>query len=137
MDSAPAADERLTAEPELAPPRGWRRWLLIGPPALLLAISGAAGLAELARTAPSVPDEATFWSVATAALSIVAALGLVGGRRLGWLLALSIVGWDLAVSLARWWVGSPEYFSLALLAASAWLITSAATRRLYESGATT
>ena len=101
------------------------RWLLLLPPVALLIAHSISAAAELVRNWERLasPVEALL-PLAIASLSLVAALALLAGRRIGWLLALSIVGWDLAVSLARWWVGTADFVSMALLALSALLITS-------------
>lgn len=90
---------------------------------LLLAHSVSAA-ADIARNWARITPVEAILPLAVATLSLVAALALLAGRRIGWLLALSIVGWDLAVSLARWWVGTADFVSMALLALSALLITS-------------
>jgi hypothetical protein len=127
-DSAPSG----TAPAARPRPTGWRRWALVVPPAILLLLKGAAQLAALVPI--RLGDQPVIVPSALAALSILAALALLGGRRLGWLLALSIVGWDLGVSLLRWWLGRPDYVALGLLALTALLITSSPLRALYANG---
>lgn len=100
------------------------RWLLLLPPVVLLLAHTASATADLTRNWTRLTPIEALLPLAVALLSLVAALALVAGRRIGWLLALSIVGWDLAVSLARWWIGPADFVSMALLALSALLITS-------------
>jgi hypothetical protein len=108
-----------TAEPTLRPRR---RWLLIGPPVLILLVKGANTLVQLG-IGEFTPER--FWLVVGfAMLSIVAALLLLAGGRIGWLLAVGVLGWDLAVALALWWIGSPDYVAMALLSVCAILITT-------------
>jgi hypothetical protein len=111
----------LASEP-IATQRSRQHWLLIGIPVVLLLFKGANTLYQLA-TGGIVPER--FWLVAAfAVLSIVAALLLFIGGRLGWLLALGVIGWDLALALALWWIGSPNYVAMALLTLCAILVTS-------------
>lgn len=103
-------------------PQSRRRWLLIAPPVVLLLGKGANTLAQLALT--DTPPDRVVLLIGFAALSIVAALLLLAGGRIGWLLAMGVLGWDLAVSLALWWFGSPDYVAMALLSVCAILITT-------------
>jgi hypothetical protein len=103
-------------------PRARHRWLLIGLPVVLLLGKGVNTLVQLGLT-DATPER--FWLVVGfAALSIVAALLLLAGGRVGWLLAMGVLGWDLAVSLGLWWFGTPDYVAMALLALCAFLITT-------------
>ena len=122
----------MTAAPAPASPsRRTGGWLLIGLPVLLLLVNGVATLVEVrATSAPSIRE---IVPITFGALSIVAALALLARRRLGWLLAVSIVGWHLAATLALWWVGTPEYLPMALVTLSAVLVTSPDMRRAYTS----
>ncbi|MEO8510717.1 MAG: hypothetical protein ABI534_05690 [Chloroflexota bacterium] len=108
-----------------------RPWLLIGPPVVLLLIKGAAVVAQLAVSGERLDRGELVVQVVLAALSFLAAVALVAGRRFGWLLAVWIVGWDLAASLVLWWIGTPSYLELALLTVSAALITSTEMRRTF------
>ena len=120
----------MTAAPTVAtPPRGGAGWLLIGLPVLLLLVNGIATLIEV-RALPAATIREVV-PITFGALSIVAAVALLARRRLGWLLAVSIVGWHLAATLALWWVGTPEYLPMALVALSAILVTSPDMRRAY------
>jgi hypothetical protein len=98
------------------------RWLLIGPPVLLLLGKGVNTLVQLALT--DAPPDRVLIVIGFAALSIVAALLLLAGGRVGWLLAMGVLGWDLAVSLALWWFGTPDYLAMAVLALCAFLVTT-------------
>ena len=106
-----------------------RRWLLVALPAVLLLAKAASEVLEAVNSRAA--GESSTISIALAGLSFVAASGLIGGRRIGWLLALSIVGWGLVVYLARWWVGTPNFVGMALLTVSAFLITSPEMRRAF------
>ena len=105
-------------------------WLLITPPVLLLLINGAVTLVEVIDAQGSLGRDAVI-PVAFGGLSILAAVALLARRRLGWLLAVSIIGWHLAGTLALWWLGRPDYLTMALVALSAVLVTSPDMRRAH------
>jgi len=120
----------MTAAPTPATPsRRTGGWLLIGLPVLLLLVNGIATLIEVRAMSGATIGEVV--PITFGALSIMAALALLARRRLGWLLAVSIVGWHLAATLALWWVGTPDYLPMALVALSAVLVTSPDMRRAY------
>jgi hypothetical protein len=112
---------------------GRRRLWLLGLPVVLLVSKAAAVLARVVAPNPTLTETEAIVEVALAIMAIVAAVSLLAGRRLGWILALSIVGWDLAASLVLWWVEAPNYLSMGLLALVAFLITSPDVRALYRS----
>jgi hypothetical protein len=99
-----------------------RRWLLIGPPVVILVAKGVNTLVKLALT--DTPPDRIGLVIAFAALSIVAAFALLVGGRIGWLLAIAVLGWDLAASIFLWWIGTPQYVAMALLAVCAFLLTT-------------
>lgn len=107
------------------------RWLLVIPPAALLVARGVSSLVQLAGAWDGHPDPGTFVLAALAALALVAAAALLAGHHIGWLLAMWIVGWDLAVSLVLWWIGEPQYLTMALQTLVAALITSREMRAAY------
>jgi hypothetical protein len=112
----------VASEPVVRSLRERRRWLLIGPPVVLLIGKGLNTLVQLAISA--TPPDRIVLTIALAVTSIVAAFLLLGGGRVGWLLALIVIGWDLAVEIALWWVGQPDYVAMALLALCAFLVTT-------------
>jgi hypothetical protein len=108
-----------TVDPTIRPRR---RWLLIGPPVLILLAKGANTLIQLALT--DTPPDRIGLVIGFAALSIIAAFALLVGGRIGWLLAIVVLGWDLAASIFLWWIGTPQYVAMALLAVCAILLTT-------------
>lgn len=107
-------------------------WLLVAPPILLLLANGVSTIAELRETTSASAGEVVSQLV-FGSLSVLAAFALLARRRLGWLLAVSIVGWHLAAMLVLWWTGTPNYLSMALVALAALLVTSLDMRRAYAS----
>jgi hypothetical protein len=110
-----------------------REWWLIAPPALLLFAKAGAAIGRFADPIGSLTRGEAIVELTFAALALVAALGLLARRRVGWLLAMTIVGWDLAISIVLWWRDMPDFLSMALLALTAALITSNDMRRLFAS----
>ena len=108
-----------------------REWWLIAPPALLLFAKAGAAIGRFADPVGSLTRGEAVVELTFAVLAVVAALGLLARRHVGWLIALTIVGWDLAASLVQWARGSPDYLSMLLLVITAALITSADMRRLF------
>jgi hypothetical protein len=109
-----------------------RRWLVIALPVTLLAATGVASLLRLTRPGLDIPMDLVTAPIVLGMLSLFAAVALLAGHRLGWLLALSIVGWDLAASLVLWWSGQPQPVGMALTALSAALLTSPEMRALHD-----
>jgi hypothetical protein len=126
-EAAPAAtlDER--------PITRSREWWLIAPPALLLFAKAGATVGRLPDPIGSLTRGEAIVELTFALLALVAAIGLLARRRIGWLLALTIVGWDLAVAIILWWRGMPNYLTMALLVLTAAFITSNDMRRLFAS----
>ncbi len=108
-----------------------REWWLIAPPALLLFAKAGAAVGRFADPIESLSRGEAVIELTFAALAVIAAVGLLARRHIGWLLALTIVGWDLAVSIVLWWRGVPDYLSMALLVVTAAFITSKDMRRLF------
>ena len=112
----------MASEPAPTTLRPRQRWLLIGPPVVLLFGRGVRALVELALA--ETPPDRILLVIGLAVLSMVAAVLLLIGGRWGWLLAVGIIGWGLAAELAQWWLGSPDYLAMALLTLCAILVTS-------------
>jgi hypothetical protein len=112
----------LAPEPIATTARPRQRWLLIGPPVVLLIGKGLNQLIQLGLT--DTPPDRIWLVVGLAVLSIVAALALLSGSGLGWVLAMAVIGADLLGELVLWWIGSPHYVSMALLTLCAILVTS-------------
>lgn len=112
----------MAPEPATTTLRPRQRWLLIGPPVVLLFGRGVRALVELAL-ADTAPDRVVL-VVALAVLSMLSAVLLLTGGRWGWLLAVGILGIGLAVELSQWWLGTPDYLALALWTLCAILVTS-------------
>lgn len=108
-----------------------RRLWLLGPPVLLLTLKGVGAIATAVGPMATAGRAGAVIELTLGAMAIIAALALIAGRRIGWILALSIVGWDLAALIVLWWVGSPNFLSMALVALSAALITSPDMRTLF------
>ena len=110
------------------PPRR-QRWLLIGPPVVLLFGKGVKSLVQIAL-ADTRPDYLGLM-IFLAVLSMVAAVALVVVGRWGWVLSIAILGWDLVGELGLWWFGSPDYLAMSLLAICAFLLTTPEMRAAY------
>ena len=110
--------------PVAVAPRPRVRWLLIALPVVLLAAKAAVALSDVGPLGDELTWRRSFIEIGIAVISLAAAVALLAGRRIGWLLALWIVGWDLVVALARWWVGEPNYAILLLAALVAFLLTT-------------
>ena len=112
----------MAPEPAPATLRPRQRWLLIGPPVVLLFGRGVRALVELALA--DTAQDRVLLVIGLALLSMLAAVLLLSGGRWGWLLAVGIIGGALAAELAQWWFGSPDYVAMALLTLCAILVTS-------------
>ena len=121
----------MASELTATTPRTRQRWLLIGPPVVLLFGKGVKSLIQiaLADTRPDFLGVMVFLAV----LSMVAAVALVVVGRWGWVLAIAILGWDLIGELGLWWFGSPDYLAMSLLAICAFLLTTPEMRAAYMS----
>ena len=107
-----------------ASPRPRARWLLIALPVALLVAKAVVAIADALPLGTGGALSRSLIEIGLASASLFAAAALVAGRRIGWLLALWIVGWDLVVLLVRWWLGEPSYVVLALAAVVAFLLTT-------------
>ena len=108
-----------------------REWWIVAPPALLLFAKAGATVGRIPDPIASLMRGEAILELTFALLALVAAIGLLARRRIGWLLALTIVGWDLALAIVLWWRGAPNYLTMALLVLAAALITSNDMRRLF------
>jgi hypothetical protein len=115
-------EANVAPEPAPATLRPRQRWLLIGPPVVLLFGRGVRALVELALA--DTAQDRVLLVIGLALLSMLAAVLLLSGGRWGWLLAVGIIGGALAAELAQWWFGSPDYVAMALLTLCAILVTS-------------
>jgi hypothetical protein len=120
-DGRPGAPPPATTAPS---PRPRVRWLLIALPVVLLIVKAIAALADVGPLGDELTWRRSFIDIGLAVISLGAAVGLVAGLRIGWLLALWIVGWDLVLAVARWWLGEPNYAVMILAALVAFLLTT-------------
>ena len=119
----------MASEPAARTVTTRRRWLLIGPPILLLFGRGVNTLVQLVLG--TIQPERLVLTIVLAVLSILSALLLVQGGRWGWLLAVGILGANLAAEIGLWWFGRPDYVAMALLALCSFLITMPEMRAAY------
>ncbi len=102
---------------------------------VILVLKGVNTLVQLGLT--DTPPDRIGLVIGFAALSIFAAFALLIGGRIGWLLAIGVLGWDLAASIFLWWIGTPQYVAMALLAVCAILLTTPEMRAAHTSKSTT
>lgn len=112
--------------------RSKRRWLVVLVPALLLLLKGSTELGRVAEIWSGWTDIPSVLALTLGVLSLSAVVALLARRRLGWLVALSVLGWDLAGSLALWWAGHPNFIGMTALTLAAFLITSSDMRAMYD-----
>ncbi len=86
----------------------------------------------LVRQAGPVPEVATIFAV----LNLVATVGLVSGRRFGWIMAMSLSGWNVGYFLVLWWIGVPFYLGMALAVIIVFLLSSREMRHAYRADGT-
>jgi hypothetical protein len=79
-----------------------------------------------------IPEVATVFAV----LNLVATVGLVSGRRFGWIMAMSLSGWNVGYYLVLWWIGFPFYLGMALAALIVFLLGSREMRHAYRADTT-
>ena len=79
-----------------------------------------------------IPQVATIFAV----LNLVATVGLVSGRRFGWIMAMSLSGWNVGYYLVLWWIGVPFYLGMALAALIVFLLGSREMRQAYRADIT-
>jgi hypothetical protein len=78
------------------------------------------------------PEIATILAV----LNLVATVGLVSGRRFGWIMAMSLSGWNVGYFLVLWWIGVPFYLGMALAVIIVFLLSSREMRHAYRADGT-
>lgn len=125
------SDEALTA------PTGETdrpRFLLIGPIFFILVVEGTVHL--FAGLGAPVGDLAAGLtgpgpSYLLAGLNYIAAVALATGRRVGWIVALSLGGWNVAYFLFLWVIGRPAYAGMALGVVIVFLLNTEEMRRAY------
>ena len=110
------------------------RFLLVGPIFFILVVEGTihlfAGLgAPVADLAAGLTGPGP--SYVLAALNYVAAFALATGRRVGWIVALSLGGWNVAYFIFLWVIGRPAYAGMALAVVIVFLLNSDEMRRAY------
>jgi hypothetical protein len=110
------------------------RFLLIGPIFFILVVEGTVHL--FAGLGSSVGDLAAGLtgpgpSYLLAALNYVAAVALATGRRIGWIVALSLGGWNVAYFLFLWFIGRPAYPGMVLAVIIVFLLNTEEMRRAY------
>ena len=66
------------------------------------------------------------------AASILAGLGLMTGRRWGWVGSIVIAGLSLALGLGAWWDGHPVYLSMAINIVAVFYLNQREVRAVYE-----
>ena len=83
-------------------------------------------LGPLARdTGGLVP--ALAWSAA----AVTAAVLLLAGTRVGWVLTMLVTGFGLALDLVRWWNGVPSHITLAIGVLTAFYLNSRTVRSIF------
>ena len=110
------------------------RFLLIGPIFFILVVEGTVHLfAGLGANVGDIADGLTGPgpSYLLAALNYVAAVALATGRRIGWIVALSLGGWNVAYFLFLWAIGRPAYPGMVLAVIIVFLLNSEEMRRAY------
>jgi len=110
------------------------RFLLIGPIFFILVAEGTihlfAGLgAPVGEIAAGLTGPGP--SYLLAALNYVAAVALASGRRIGWIVALSLGGWNVAYFIFLWVIGRPAYAGMALAVVIVFLLNSEEMRRAF------
>jgi hypothetical protein len=125
----------MTPSQPMAPAESERpRFLLIGPIFFILVVEGTvhlfAGLADVADLAAGLTGPGP--SFLLAALNYIAALALATGRRIGWIVALSLGGWNVAYFLFLWAIGRPAYAGMALAVVIVFLLNTEEMRRAFR-----
>lgn len=130
--SEPATDATL-AGPGPTGERDRPRFLLIGPIFFILMVEGTvhlfAGIGDVGRLAAGLTGPGP--SFLLAALNYVAAVALATGRRIGWIVALSLGGWNVAYFIFLWAIGRPAYAGMALAVVIIFLLNTEEMRRAF------
>ena len=123
-----ASDSSLSTDESDRP-----RFLLVGPIFFILVVEGTlhlfAGLGDVGDIASGLTGPGP--SYILAALNYVAALALATGRRMGWIVALSLGGWNVAYFIFLWAIGRPAYAGMALAVFIVFLLNTEEMRRAY------
>jgi hypothetical protein len=113
------------------------RMLLLAPVLAILLLQAAFQLLaawtgfRLLGSQGRAPEIATIFAV----LNLVATVGLVSGRRFGWILAMSLSGWNVGYYLVLWWIGLPFYLGMALAVLIVFLLSTRDMRHAYRADA--
>jgi hypothetical protein len=114
------------------------RMLLLAPVLAILVVSAGFQLLTAWTTfrlfgrPARLPEVATIFAV----LNLVATVGLVSGRRFGWIMAMSLSGWNVGYFLVLWWIGVPFYLGMALAVIIVFLLSSREMRHAYRADGT-
>lgn len=69
---------------------------------------------------------------ALVAASVLVGLGLLGGRRWGWIGAIVLSGLSLAFALGAWWDGHPTYLSMVINIVAVFYLNQREVRAVYD-----
>ncbi|HET9541350.1 MAG TPA: hypothetical protein VFQ46_12180 [Candidatus Limnocylindria bacterium] len=114
------------------------RWLLLAPVLAILLVQAAFQLLTAWTTfrlfgrVGRAPEIAT----TVALLNLVATVGLVSGRRFGWIMAMSLSGLNVGYYLWLWWIGVPFFLGMALAALVVFLLGTREMRQAYRADST-
>ena len=114
------------------------RWLLLAPVLAILLVQAAFQLLTAWTTfrlfgrVGRAPEIAT----TVALLNLVATVGLVSGRRFGWIMAMSLSGLNVGYYLWLWWIGVPFFLGMALAALVVFLLGTREMRQAYRADGT-
>ena len=134
MSESEAAPVLGSAAPPPTDERDRPRFLLVGPIFFILVVEGTihlfAGLgAQVGDLAAGLTGPGP--SYLLTALNYIAAIALATGRRMGWIVALSLGGWNVAYFLFLWAIGRPAYAGMALAVVIVFLLNTDEMRRAY------
>ena len=134
--TSPSAAQAPLDEEAIQRPRP--RTLLLAPVLAILVISAGFQLLTAWTTfrlfgrPARIPEIATVFAV----LNLVATVGLVSGRRFGWIMAMSLSGWNVAYYMVLWWIGAPFYIGMALSVLIVFLLSTRDMRHAYRADTT-
>lgn len=69
--------------------------------------------------------------------SVLAGLGLLAGRRWGWIAAIVLSGMALFFAIAGWWDGQPTYLSMAINVVAVFYLNQREVRAVFDRPAAT
>jgi hypothetical protein len=122
--------EPAGAELEFGSPRP--SLLLLAPVLLILVLAGVNLLVEVIPLIGEVRWARIAPPLVLGALDLLAVPLLLAGRRVGWVLAVTLTGWHLFFRLLQVWTGDDAYLGLALGAMAAFLLNSREMRAAYR-----